>query len=161
HALIALQIFVRDRTLGSRGHRAGVFGQHALGVAWGRLLPLSQAGLDLAVTEMQLYFGFLRIDRDGVTILDNCYGATLDRFRSDVAHNETVAATREAPVGDQGHVLAEPLAHDGRGRAEHLAHTGRPLGTFVANDQYIARNNGAIQDAVQTLFLGVEGSCLA
>jgi hypothetical protein len=41
-----------------------------------------------------------------------------------VAHHQAVRRAREAAVGDQRHLVAEPLADERGGDVQHLAHAG-------------------------------------
>lgn len=47
---------------------------------------------------------------------------------------ETVRASGEATVGEQGNVLTETGSHDSRRGLQHLGHTGSTLGSLVADD---------------------------
>src|SRR5215469_6004996 len=65
-----------------------------------------------------------------------------------------MAAAGEASIGDEGHVLAKPLAHDGGGGREHFSHAGAALGSLVADDDDMAFFDGAVEDGFHGLFLG-------
>jgi len=79
-----------------------------------------------------------RIDHDAVAVGDERDRATVDRFRRDVAHAETVGAARETPVGDERRVgaPADPLHRAGDG--EHLLHPGPALRALVADHHDVA-----------------------
>ena len=96
-----------------------------------------------------------------VAVLDYRQCAADIGFRRDVADHETVGAAGETAVGDQRDVLAQAFAHDGGGGREHFAHAGAAFGAFVADDDDIAFDDVAVQNALQRLFFGIEHFGLA
>ena len=59
-------------------------------------------------------------------------------FRSHVADHQPARRATEPAIGDQRHLLAQPLPHDGRGDAEHFAHARAAARTLVADDDDVA-----------------------
>ena len=76
-------------------------------------------------------------------------------LRRDVADDKAVAAAGKPPVGDQGHVLAQSLAHDGGGGGKHFAHARPAARPFKANDDDVALDHGAVKNFFQRLLLGI------
>ncbi|MPM94237.1 hypothetical protein SDC9_141382 [bioreactor metagenome] len=76
-------------------------------------------------------------------------------FWGNVSNAGAARAARKAPVGDEGHLLAQAHAHDGAGGAEHFLHTGAAARTFVADDDHFARLNLTGQNAAHCGFLRI------
>ena len=73
-----------------------------------------------------------------------------------MADDETVAAARETPVGDQRNVLAHALAHDRAGRAQHFSHAGPANRSFMADHDNIPLDDGTVQDGRERRLLRLE-----
>src|SRR5262249_51518669 len=71
-------------------------------------------------------------------------------LRRNIADAHPARRTGEAPVGDQGNLLAHPLAVDKRGHPEHFAHAGTADRTFVADHQHLAGDIVAVADRFDT-----------
>jgi hypothetical protein len=63
---------------------------------------------------------------------------------------------REAPVGDQHDVAAEPGALDRARHRQHLAHARPALRALVADHQHVALGDAAAGDRREAVLLGVE-----
>ena len=74
----------------------GVLRQHTVPVPWFGLPPRFASGGELLGRNFQREPSALRIDRDPVTVLDQCQRAAVVSFRRDVADDEAVRATGEA-----------------------------------------------------------------
>ena len=59
-------------------------------------------------------------------------------FGCHVAHHGAVGCSGEPAVGDEGHIVAQSLAHDGGGDGQHLLHARSALGAFVTDDDDVA-----------------------
>ena len=70
--------------------------------------------------------------------------------------HQSVRRTREATVGDERDLVAEPFADKRRGDVQHLAHAGAAGRPFVADDDHVARGDRARLDRSEALLLGVE-----
>jgi hypothetical protein len=81
------------------------------------------------------------VDLDGVSVFDERNGAANLGLGGHVPDAEAVCATREASVGDEGHVIAEAGAHDCRSGREHLRHAGAALGALVPDDDDVTGLN--------------------
>ena len=66
----------------------------------------------------------------------------------------TPGGTGEPTIGDEGHGIAQPHAHDGGGGVQHFPHTGAALGAFVADDYHVAGVDVPRIDGGLSLFLG-------
>ena len=53
-------------------------------------------------------------------------------------------------------LLAQAAPHDGRGRREHFAHPRAAARPLAADDDHVARLDGAVEDALQRGFLALE-----
>src|SRR5690606_14474525 len=78
------------------------------------------------------------------------------RFGSHMADAQSGGRTREAAVGDEAHVVTDPLTHERRRHGEHLAHAGAALGTLVANNHAIAGLDLLAFDGMEAVFLAIE-----
>src|SRR5919202_3982957 len=56
---------------------------------------------------------------------------------------EAAGAAREASIGQQRDRLAEGHAFEHRGQRKHFAHPGAAARSFLPDDQYVARPDGA------------------
>ncbi len=79
------------------------------------------------------------VEGDLVAVADQSDRAAADRLGGHVAGHQAAGGPGEAPVGDQGDLLAEPLPHQRRGDGQHLAHAGAAGGTLVADHDHVAR----------------------
>ena len=57
-----------------------------------------------------------------------------------VTQHRPVTGPGESAVSDQGHIVAQSLAHDGAGHRQHLPHAGAADGAFVADNHDVARD---------------------
>jgi hypothetical protein len=73
-----------------------------------------------------------------------------------VADHEAVGRAAEAPVGEQGDVLAQAGAVDRGGHREHLAHAGAAGGALVADDDDVAALDPAADQRRHRGLLAVE-----
>jgi hypothetical protein len=134
------------------------------------LLVLERRGLELKLPALQLLGSrvddvddvVVGINSNGVAVADETNGPALLSLRSNVADEETVAAAREAAIGDECNVVAETVAHDGGAGLEHLGHTGATLGSFVADDDdgLLALLESAGLESLDEEVFGVEAACL-
>src|SRR5262245_10575489 len=116
------------------------------------MLPaLGQFGL----AEIDLQRSFLRIDADGVAVLQQADRAAHRSLRPDMADAESAGGTGEAAVGDQRHLVAHSLAIDRRRSCQHLAHAWPAARTFVADDEDIAVAVFALRDGLIGVFLAI------
>ena len=76
------------------------------------------------------------VERDRVAVAHDRKRAAVRRLRCDMPDHQPVRRTREAAVGDQCDVLAEPLADDRGGHMQHLAHARAPGRPLVANHDH-------------------------
>ncbi len=60
----------------------------------------------------------------------------------------------EAAVGQQGHRLTHPLAHDRTRHAQHLAHARAAFRALVANDDHVSRPYLLAGDRSHCIFFG-------
>ena len=63
--------------------------------------------------------------------------------------DETVAATAETSVGDEGDIFAETFAHDSTGRGKHLSHAWAAFGAFHADDDDVTFLHLVVQDGLE------------
>ena len=70
--------------------------------------------------------------------------------------DEAVGSAREAAVGDEGDVSAQPAAHDHGGGGQHFRHPGPTARTLVADDDHISPSDPARPDRLIRLGLAVE-----
>ena len=121
----------------------------------GRLVG-GDAGGDLLVGELDVEAALADVDRDHVAVANGGDRAALDRLGRDVADHEPARGAGEAPVGEQGDVLTEPLADDRGGDLEHLAHP-RPAGrALVADHDHVAGVDPLGLDGREAVLLGLE-----
>ena len=73
-----------------------------------------------------------------------------------VTNDESMAATGEPAVRDQGDVGTQPPAHDSSRRAQHFPHPGRTPGAFVADDDDVPGDDLPVENRLQRLLLGME-----
>ena len=104
----------------------------------GRRLVLRHPALDLVVVERHVEPPRRDVDRHLVALAQGGDRPTLHRLRRDVADHQPAGAAREAAVGDQRHLLAEPLADDRGGDLQHLAHPGAAGRALVADHDHVA-----------------------
>src|SRR5215831_161160 len=71
-------------------------------------------------------------------------------------HHKAVTASREAPVRDQGDLIAQAAPHDRTGRAEHFAHPGTTLGSLVLDDDDVACPDASAEDRLRRTLLTIE-----
>ena len=64
--------------------------------------------------------------------------AAVRGFRRHVADHETVGGAAETAVGDQGDIVAQPLADQRRGHRQHLAHAGTAGRAFESDHHDVA-----------------------
>ena len=64
--------------------------------------------------------------------------AAAERLGRDVADHQAVRRAREAAVGDQRDLVAEPFADERRGHVQHLAHAGAAGRALVADHDDVA-----------------------
>lgn len=96
--------------------------------------PLALSPLELLSRDLEVEHTLLGVNDNLVTVLDKGNGATLHGLGHDVTDQKAVRTTGEAPISDEGNILAKASAHDGRARLKHLRHTRTTLGTLVADD---------------------------
>src|SRR5712671_7013232 len=101
-----------------------VFPQRARLVVVPAWLPRLAARRQLGLAELDVEGADLRVHGDDVAVAQQPDRAADGRLGPDMADAEAPGGAREAPVGDERHLLAHALAIDGRGGREHLAHAG-------------------------------------
>ena len=111
---------------------------------------------DLVVVEVDVQAPAVDVDRDVVALAHRGDRAAAHRLGGDVAGHEAVGGAAEAPVGEQGHVLAQPGAVDRRRDREHLAHAGAAGGALVADDDDVAGLDPALRHGLHRALLAVE-----
>ena len=67
-----------------------------------------------------------------------------------------MGAAREPAVGDEGHVVTEPRAHQGGGGREHLRHAGAALRPLVADDHHVATLDRPLLEGAEHRLFAVE-----
>ena len=82
--------------------------------------------------------------------------AAVHGLGSDVAGHEPARGAREAAVGEQRDLVAEPLPHERRGDREHLAHARPAGGALVADHDDVAGQDLAARDGGHRRLLAVE-----
>ena len=134
-----------------------------MGIGTEGLADLTIAAKGLLRTGRQLFIGEADVDaaagnvnHDDVAVLQLADVATAGCLGRDVADAQAARAAREASVGDEGALLAEVHTFDIRGRVEHLLHSGPALGSFVGDNDAVARLHPSAQDALAGIFLTVE-----
>ena len=126
-----------------------------------RGLPLGLACGELLITDVQVNLGVIRVDGNGVTVLNQGDWAAQMRFRGHMTNHETVGTTREPAIGQQCDILRESATVDGTGGAQHFPHARPAFRPFVAHDNDVALNDGAVHDRCHGRFLTVKAACLA
>ena len=111
--------------------------------------PLGQ----LALVHIELDEQAVGIHRDAVALPDQGDGAPHGRLRRHMPHHQAIGAPGEAAIGDQGHLLAEALAHDRGGGGKHLAHPGSSHRPLIADHHHITRVDLVGQNRLQTALL--------
>ena len=126
-SILNFQLYNPHRSLVCRAHQAGV-GLQRLGHlavtsdrrhGTCRQFGIGQPDVDGAVGDVYL---------DDVTVHQLADVAAGCCFGRDVADAQARRATAEAPVGNEGTLLAQVARLDIRGGIEHLLHPGPPLG---------------------------------
>ena len=133
-----------------------VFGEHTRCVARRRRLPRGRALGKLVRRHVENELTPFDVDLDHVAVADVRERTAVDCLRGDVADHQPVRRAGEAAVGDEGDLVAEPLADERRGHVQHLAHSrsaGRPL---VPDDDHVARHDRPSLDGGEAILLGVE-----
>src|SRR6185312_6160748 len=121
-----------------------------------RLLPLLLARGELLRRHVELDEALLRVDGYRVAVLHQRDGAADVGFRRDVPDHHAPSAAGEAPVGQQAHRFAQPLADERRGRREHLLHPRPALRPLVADHDHVARFDSLRHDRLHAIVLGIE-----
>ena len=96
------------------------------------------------------------VDPDAIALLDEADRAAFARLGRDVTDAEARRPAGEAPVGDEGANLAEPLAFQKRGRVEHLLHSRTALGPFIDDHHHVAGMDLVARDRVAGRLLRLE-----
>lgn len=156
-----LQAFVSDRAFTSAGGQSCKLGQNTAGVARFGLFPCLETRGEFFGWNAESDGPFFGVNGDGVAIFHHCNWAANEGFRGDVTDHKAMAAAGETAIGDEGHVLAQALAHDGGGRAQHLSHAGAAFGAFHADDDDVAFFDFVFEDGVQGFLFGLENNGFA
>ena len=69
-----------------------------------------------------------------------------------MANHKSVAATGKPAVRDQGHFVAQALAHNRPGRTEHFPHAGSTFWPLVTNDKDVSGHDDTSEDSLQGFF---------
>ena len=109
----------------------------ALVARLGRLVFGDALG-DLLVGELTSRRPAFDVESDLVAVVDRRDRAAPDRLRRDMPRHQPARGTREAAIGEQRHLVADPLADQRRGHLEHLAHAGAAGGALVADHDHVA-----------------------
>ncbi len=112
---------------------------------------LEHGGVDL-----QVYGPRLRVDGDDVAVADQGDRSADLGLRADVADAKPAGGAGEPAVGDQGHLVGDPLAVDGGRGRQHLPHAGPAAGSLVADHQHVAGFVVALLHRGETGLLAVE-----
>mmetsp|Transcript_32684 Transcript_32684/g.87689 ORF Transcript_32684/g.87689 Transcript_32684/m.87689 type:complete len:206 (-) Transcript_32684:1190-1807(-) len=127
----------------------------------GRLGPRRAAGRELLRGDGDAQLRRGHIHRDRVAVLDQRDGAAHVRLRGHVPDDEAACGAHEAPVGREGHVLAEARGRERAHGRGHLAHAGPALWALVADDDEIALADLALLKALQHLLLAAKDNSLS
>ena len=73
-----------------------------------------------------------------------------------MAGHQAVGGAGEAPVGEQGHGLPKPLAHERGCHAQHLAHSGPARRALVADHHHVARLDALLLHRGERVLLALE-----
>src|SRR5690606_7392960 len=145
-----------DRARAGRADLLGILAQHPGLVRIGRRLPGLAPPHQLRLGHLQVERALLRIDGDDVAVLHQRDRSARRRLRPHMADAEAAGAAREAPVGDERHLVAHALAVEaGRGR-QHLTHARAALGALVADDENLAFLVLAVLHRAEAVLLAVE-----
>ena len=134
----------------------GVFGQRAPGVARLDRLPGAAARLQFRGGDEQADAALLCVNTNFVPVFHQRQRPARIGLRRDVADHKAVRPAGKTAVGDQGDVAAQALAGDGAGGGEHLPHAGTAARPFVADDDDVALDHGAVKYFFQRRLLGME-----
>ena len=145
----------RRRSFRGRADLSRVLGEDALRVARRRRRPGGEAARELVVGDVEVEAALLDVEHDLVAVADAASGPPRS-LRRDVADHQAVRRAREAAVGDQRDLVAEPFADERRGDVQHLAHAGAAGGAFVADHDHVAGLDRARLDGGEAVLLGVE-----
>ena len=94
------------------GDEPCVFAENSVAIARLRFGPPRTTTLQFGLIHVQLKQQLVGIDGDAVAFLNQTDGSSDGGLRSNVAHNEAVGATAEAPIGDQSDLVPKALSHD-------------------------------------------------
>src|SRR5262245_24877745 len=100
----------------------------------------------------------LRIDADDVAVPEKADRTTELRFGSDMADAEAARGAGEAPVGDEGDLVAHALSIDRRRGRQHFAHAGTAARPLIADDQHIAFLVLALCHRLETSLFRIEAT---
>ena len=93
------------------------------------------------------------VDFNGVALVHQADGSALGGFGRGVPDAQTRCAARETPVGEQGAGFAQAFGFQVAGGVQHFLHPRPAFGTFVADDDNVARHDLVAQNACHGIFL--------
>src|SRR5579884_4002295 len=138
------------------GDERAVFGEDAAAIVRGWLFPVGEARGDLFRRKLHVEATLFDVENDHIAVVQSCDWPAYRRFRRDMADHQAVRGAAETAIGEQGHRLPQPFAHDGPCHAQHLAHAGTAARPLVANDHHIARLNLLPRHCPHRVLLTVE-----
>ncbi len=145
-------------TAPSEAERDGgrVLGEHALRVAGRGRRPRGEPLLQLLGGEIEVEPPVRDVEHDRVAVADGRDRPAAGGLGRDMADHQAVGGAREAAVGDQRHLVSEPLADERRGDVQHLAHTWAAGRALVPDHDHLAGNDRPRLDGGEAVLLRVE-----
>ena len=148
---------MRDRALARRPHLVRIFSQYAalIGDSAAPSRPCAALASSASLTSRSSvpFSASMEIMSPSSHQRDR---SAERRLRADVADAEAARGAREAPVGDQRHLVAGALPVERRRRGQHLAHAGAALRALVADDEDLAVLVLTPLDGREAVLLAVE-----
>src|SRR5881296_1546616 len=145
----------RNGTIGCARDEAGVLCHDAPGVAGLGLLHGLEPLPELGAGELHVEAALLDVDDDRVAGLERGDRSAVGGLGRDVADHEAVRGAREAAVGHQRDLVAEPGALDGARHVQHLAHAGPTPGPFPSDHDHVVRFDLSGLDRGKAVFLAI------
>src|SRR5438034_5126212 len=147
---------IGDRADARRRYELHVFGQHATRIPRRRRFPARAAPRQFHFANVELDEQLVGIDRDRIAFFDQVDVSAGISLGRNVADHDAPRAAGEASVGDEADRLAQALPDERRSRCRHLLHARAALGSFVADDDHIARLDLLGHDRLEAGRFGIE-----
>ena len=100
----------------------------------------------------------VNINGNPVSFFHQCNRAAHCCLRGCMADGSASGSAGEPSVRDQSYRRAQSHSCNSGGRIEHLSHTGAALGAFIADHNYISRNDLSSLDGCNSILLTVKDS---